>query len=156
LRVLVALSRADDLFQDAELDLILCYVVDAAARAGIASDDADRRALRTYLSHQRPAAELLSECLTRLDTAAIAEKHALLETAQAILTVSNAHGADALDMMNRIRAHLGQRQIGDGSPARTKVDDVLSGIVVEKAVYKPRTSAQGLGHITVSPCLPKE
>jgi hypothetical protein len=111
LRVLIALSRADGRFNDAELGIVLGYVVDTAARAGIRSDDADRRALTTYLRHQMPAAAVLASCLERLESMPIGEKRYFAGAALAITAADHAQRAAAAELMRQIHDHL-----GDGVP----------------------------------------
>lgn len=108
LRVLVALARADGEFDDAEMRIILDYIAAAAMRAGITTVDADRRALTTYLRHQRPAPDLLNECLDRLERAPAAERHALTEAAAAIVACDPAAAAEEIALLRAIEDHFGK------------------------------------------------
>jgi hypothetical protein len=97
--VLAALGRADGFLHDSEIGVILDYVVERAAAAGVASDDEDRAALLPYLRRQYPSAELLGECLDRLGAESEEQRRLFLRHAAALMDADGIQHPAEFDMM---------------------------------------------------------
>jgi hypothetical protein len=83
-RVLAALARSDGLMHQAEIQVILDYIIECARRRDIPTNAEDRLALAAYLKRQRSTADILDECLARLARSTAEEQRLFLASAIAL------------------------------------------------------------------------
>lgn len=91
LRVLAALARSDGAMAPGELAVILDYIKERCSRTGVPVTDADRSALAGYLKRQYPTADVLDECLARLERESVEEQRLLVRSAIALADADGVH-----------------------------------------------------------------
>jgi hypothetical protein len=106
LRVLAALGRSDGFLDDAEIGVILDYVIERAAADGVATDDEDRAALLPYLRRQYPRASVLGECLDRLEAEPEVQRRLFLRHAVALMDADGIQHPAEFDMLLGLKERL--------------------------------------------------
>jgi WYL domain len=106
LRVLAALARADGLMHDAEIAVILDYIVERAAADGIETGEDDRAVLLPYLRRQVPSADVLGECLGRLGAEPETMRRLFLRHAVALMDVDGVQHPAEFEMMSNLKERL--------------------------------------------------
>jgi WYL domain len=113
LRVLIMLGRTDGRFRESELAVVvLDYIVARAAAEGIETTEDDRAALMPYLRRQHPDAEVLSECLDRLEREPSELRQLLMSSAVALMDADGIEHPAEFAMMLSLRERLGRRRMG--------------------------------------------
>jgi len=105
-RLLAGLARSDGIMHAAEVEVIVNYIVDRAARDGIQTQHEDRLALSGYIKRQRPAIEVLEGCLDRLHRAPTEEQHLFLRSALALIEADNQRHAKELAILAELQHRL--------------------------------------------------
>lgn len=106
LRVLAALARSDGIMHPAEVEVIIDYIAERAARERLATGDEDRLALGAYLKRQRPGSDTLDECLARLARSPAEDQRLFLRSAIALAEADGQRDTAEVAMLFQFQERL--------------------------------------------------